>query len=90
MQNKDQTEGVKCPYLEDQGGAACENVWAWPGRVAPEDVAWVAVVGGPAPVHVAPAEIGDFNKSIFCWGRMITFHFWKHSVRLGFVGVQSI
>ena len=28
-----------------------------PGGVAPEDVSRVAVVGRPAAVHVAPAEI---------------------------------
>ena len=45
------------------------------GGVPPQDVARVTVVGRPAPVDVAPAEIGHFNKSIFCRGRVITFHF---------------
>ena len=52
------------------------------GGVPPQDVARVTVVGRPAPVDVAPAEIGHFNKSIFCRGRVITFHFWKQPLNI--------
>lgn len=70
------------PTLRGRAGPLPGGV-AEPAGVSPEDVAGVTVVSCPTAVHIAPAEIGHFYKSILCGGRVIALHFWKHFVLFG-------